>query len=74
MSDERAPEEGTLALDAKTGRIGQVMGHVGPYVQLRPPQGGTEWDARPEDVRPAGDHERLRARVAEVNAKSGGVL
>lgn len=74
MSDKTVPEIGTLALDARTGRIGQVMGHEGPYVQLRPPQGGIEWDVRPEDVRPADAHECLRARVAEVNANSGGIL
>lgn len=74
MSDKRVPEVGTLALDAKTDRVGHVMGHEGPYVQMRPPHGGREWDAQPEDVRPAGTQEQLRARVAEANTNGGGVL
>ncbi|MGW4027833.1 hypothetical protein ACWEFL_00715 [Streptomyces sp. NPDC004838] len=74
MSDETVPEVGTLALDAKTGRVGRVMGHVGTYVQLRRPGGGLEWEASPQDVRPVDGYARLRARVAERNANSGGAL
>ncbi|MEU9570913.1 hypothetical protein AB0D62_13635 [Streptomyces massasporeus] len=58
----------SLAVDMARGdKIGYVMGHVGPYVQLRPPGGGMEWDADPERVRPATDTEALRARVTELN-------
>ncbi|WP_329019144.1 hypothetical protein [Streptomyces sp. NBC_00690] len=74
MSDKTAPEVGTLALDSKTNRVGRVMGHVGTHVQLRRPEGGIEWDARPEDVRTVEASEYLRLRVAERNATSGGVL
>lgn len=57
-----------LVVDTGHGdRIGYVKGHVGPYVQLRPPGGGLEWDADPEKVRPATDTEVLRARVTERN-------
>lgn len=35
---------GTYAVDTRTGRVGRVMGHEGPYVQLRPYGGGREWD------------------------------
>nr|WP_274561991.1 hypothetical protein [Streptomyces spiramyceticus] len=71
MSDKRLPEVGTLARDAKTGRVGQVIGHMGPYVQMRPPHGGAEWHARPEDGRPAGDRERLRACITRPVTPAG---
>ncbi|WTE47073.1 hypothetical protein OH768_45215 [Streptomyces sp. NBC_01622] len=58
----------TLVVDTSRGdKIGYVMGHEGPYVQLRPPGGGVEWDAAPEEVRPASETELLRARVSELN-------
>jgi hypothetical protein len=60
-------EDDTLVVDTKTGKIGYVMGHAGPYVQLRPPGGGREWDADPDAIRQATDTEVLRARVAEMN-------
>ncbi|MEV8321420.1 hypothetical protein AB0Q95_45500 [Streptomyces sp. NPDC059900] len=78
MDDNRPPGTGEttsqdpavrpLAIDTRRMRLGQVMGHEGPYVQLRPPGGGREWDARPEDVRPAREEEVLRASVAAVRA------
>nr|WP_079054011.1 hypothetical protein [Streptomyces graminilatus] len=58
----------SLAVDTGSkDKIGYVMGYVGPYVQLRPPGGGLEWDADPERVRPATETEQLRARVSELN-------
>ncbi|MFF4231156.1 hypothetical protein [Streptomyces sp. NPDC001820] len=59
---------GTYAVDVRSGRVGQVMGREGGYVQLRPPGGGKEWDCPPEDVRPAPPGEVLRAKVREINA------
>ncbi|MEV6958109.1 hypothetical protein AB0M97_02660 [Streptomyces sp. NPDC051207] len=47
-----------------------VMGHEGPYLQLRPLSGGREWDAEPADVRPLTAEELLRARLAETNERS----
>lgn len=38
-----------------------VMGHEGPYVQLRPLGGGKEWDCAPDAVRRATAAERLSA-------------
>lgn len=70
MSDEQPLEVGTLARDTKRNKVGRVMGHLGPYVQLRPPSGGCEWDAKPEDVQPISVSESLSARVAEANAWS----
>nr|WP_250306275.1 hypothetical protein [Streptomyces sp. A 4/2] len=61
---------GEVVRDGATGRVGEVRGHGGPYVQLRPVNGGKEWDAKPEQVEPVGMSELLSARVAEANARS----
>ncbi|MEV0179214.1 hypothetical protein AB0I54_07910 [Streptomyces sp. NPDC050625] len=63
---------GCHAVDTHTGRLGIVMGHEGPYVQLRPHGGGLEWDARPEAVRPATPAERLSAATAHADARGRG--
>lgn len=54
-------------IDSRDGRVGEVMGHVGGYVQLRPPGGGREWDCPAEALSPAPPGEVLRARVRELN-------
>lgn len=46
-----AVRRGDTVRDAGRDKVGQVMGFVGPYVQLRPVGGGIEWDARPELLR-----------------------
>ncbi|MFD7437634.1 hypothetical protein [Streptomyces sp. NPDC059861] len=56
--------------DNRSQRIGEVMGFEGPYVQLRPPGGGVEWDASPEDLKPVRTSDGLSAAVAAVNARS----
>ncbi|SDE05746.1 hypothetical protein [Streptomyces prasinopilosus] len=66
----RAPRLGAVVRDTVRGRVGRVMGHVGPYVQLRPLAGGREWDADPLHVRPLTPRELLSALVAEANARS----
>ncbi|WEH20493.1 hypothetical protein [Streptomyces sp. VNUA24] len=63
---------GDTVRDAGSGRIGRVMGFVGPYVQLRPVGGGREWDALLEGLRPATRSEALREGVARSNARSRG--
>ncbi|UXY32571.1 hypothetical protein [Streptomyces sp. HUAS TT20] len=63
---------GCHAVDTHTGRLGIVMGHEGPYVQLRPYGGGLEWDARPEAVRRATPAERLSAATAHADARQPG--
>ncbi|MGA5130181.1 hypothetical protein ACPCTO_10280 [Streptomyces olivoreticuli] len=68
---QQQPPKGAFVVDLHRGRIGQVMGHEGPFLQLRPPRGGREWDARPDDVRPATDAEKLTAKVQAANAESG---
>ncbi|EGX56148.1 hypothetical protein SZN_29370 [Streptomyces zinciresistens K42] len=63
---------GSYVFDARSGRLGVVMGHEGPYVQLRPYGGGREWDADPAELRTATPAERLRAATAYANARSRG--
>ncbi|WST44161.1 hypothetical protein OG592_07980 [Streptomyces avidinii] len=65
-----APKAGLLLVDTRTDRIGVVMGTEGPYVQLRPPAGGIEWDVPPDDLRPADAKDQLRAKVAIINARA----
>ncbi|WP_189533221.1 hypothetical protein [Streptomyces roseolilacinus] len=66
----RAADAGAYVIDARDGRVGQVMGHVGGYVQLRPPGGGREWDCPPDAVALAAPDVVLRARVRELNRAS----
>ncbi|MEU9170731.1 hypothetical protein AB0D34_23485 [Streptomyces sp. NPDC048420] len=70
--------QGTLVLDTERNKLGYVMGHEGPYIQLRPVTGGREWDADPALVRRATDEERqhaMRERTRALNsASSGGVF
>ncbi|GAA2433182.1 MULTISPECIES: hypothetical protein [Streptomyces] len=63
---------GSYVVDVRNGRVGRVMGHVGPYLQLRPIGGGREWDCPPEGVRAATDAERISAATSYVNARSRG--
>ena len=65
------PETGELVYDEATRKVGRVMGHEGPYWQLRPVRGGREWDAR-GPLRPATAADRLSAGVALANARSRG--
>ncbi|MEU0738029.1 hypothetical protein [Streptomyces sp. NPDC006134] len=66
------PPVGAYVVDTRTGRLGIVMGHEGPYVQLRPYGGGREWDADPGAVRCATQAERISAVTAYANARSRG--
>ncbi|MEU9986221.1 hypothetical protein AB0E10_05305 [Streptomyces sp. NPDC048045] len=54
----------------RSGRLGEVMGRVGGYVQLRPVGGGREWDCPPESVEPASPGEVLRERVGRLNRQA----
>jgi hypothetical protein len=66
------PTLGAHVVDLRSGRLGVVVGHEGPYVRLRPLGGGREWDVDPRAVRRATPAERLRAATAYVNARSRG--
>ncbi len=63
---------GAYVVEISTGRVARVMGHQGPYVQIRPLGGGREWDVPPEELREATSTERLRAATAHANARSRG--
>ncbi|MCX4956881.1 hypothetical protein OG523_07720 [Streptomyces virginiae] len=68
-ASEETPDVGLLLVDTRTDRVGVVTGHEGPYVQMRPPAGGVEWNASPHDLRPAEVLDELRAKVTIVNAQ-----
>ncbi|MCQ8772548.1 hypothetical protein HCK01_03155 [Streptomyces sp. AA8] len=57
-------------MDTRTERLGQVMGHEGPRLQLRPPAGGREWEVEPAGVRAATEVELMIAKVRQANAAS----
>ncbi|MEC4017772.1 hypothetical protein [Streptomyces sp. H27-D2] len=67
---EYAPEGGETVRDAGSGRVGVVMGKVGPYYQLRPVGGGKEWDVPPSNIRAISQTEVLSVRVAVANERS----
>ncbi|MFI9581946.1 hypothetical protein ACIHCQ_08890 [Streptomyces sp. NPDC052236] len=64
------PAVGETARDASTGRVGRVMGHEGPRYQLRPLNGGKEWEAEPEHLVPVPLSDALRPAVAEANSRT----
>lgn len=68
------PAIGETVEDTSRNQVGRVMGHEGPYVQLRPVGGGREWDAEPRALRRLTLSEGLSAGVAEANARSRGEL
>ncbi|WP_408647547.1 hypothetical protein [Streptomyces geranii] len=69
----REPTLGTLIVDIdREDRVGEFRGTAGPYWYLRPVCGGSEWEAKPEHVRPATPAEILSARTARENARSRG--
>jgi hypothetical protein len=59
------------AVDLRDGRVGQVMGREGGYVQLRPVGGGREWDCPPEAVGEAPVGEVLRAGYGGSTGRGG---
>ena len=69
-NQQTRPGIGELAKDQKTGRIGFVMGEIGGRVQMRPVNGGMEWDAMPGNVVVPKAREELSARLAVKNTNS----
>lgn len=69
----RAPV-GTTARDTRTDRIGKVMGYEGPYAQLRPLEGGREWDVHPNHLEPVPLSSALSDSVARLNDQSRGAI
>ncbi|MFE5870447.1 hypothetical protein ACFQ6V_17630 [Streptomyces roseifaciens] len=68
---ERAtPVVGAFVVDARGGRLAQVVAAEGARLRLRPPAGGEAWEAEPALLRPATEAEQLSAKVAEANRAS----
>lgn len=67
------PAIGSYVADTgmKTARLGRVMAYEGELVFLRPPGGGVEWTARPEDVRPPTESERAHPHPHHARAPAG---
>jgi hypothetical protein len=59
MPEDTTLERGVRARDVRRYEIGREVGHVSPHVQMRPKEGGREWDARPDDVQPLGTGKSL---------------
>ena len=68
MSAQQKPPIGTHVVDTARNKIGRVMDHRGSRIQLRPLEGGREWDAEPAAVRHATPAEVLSAKVKVANA------
>lgn len=64
------PAVGTHVVDERDGRVGEVMGHVGGSVRLRPVAGGREWDCPRASVAVARPEEVLKARLRRTNHES----
>ncbi|CAM5570517.1 hypothetical protein AB0B30_02195 [Streptomyces narbonensis] len=64
------PEVGDLVRDTATGRVGFYVESASGRLRIRAVHGGAEWDAEPADVQLATPLRELRARAAEINARS----
>ncbi|MER6167862.1 hypothetical protein [Streptomyces violaceorubidus] len=64
------PAVGTHAVDVRDGRVGEVRGHAGGSVRLRPVAGGREWDCPRASVAAAKPEEVLKARLHRTNRES----
>ncbi|MGW0708159.1 hypothetical protein ACWD4G_19760 [Streptomyces sp. NPDC002643] len=71
VTDAEQADVGTLMVDKRNDQVGVVMGHAGPYVQLRPLKGGREWDVPPAELRRPTQAEELSAKVAVANGRWG---
>ncbi|MGW0997664.1 hypothetical protein ACWD5V_31210 [Streptomyces sp. NPDC002523] len=69
MAETVTPDVGELVYDTKRDRVGEVVDYQAGRALLRPSGGGVEWEASPDELRPADANERLRARVNEMNAR-----
>jgi hypothetical protein len=65
-----APAVGSFVVDTRTERVARVMAVRYGRLYLRPPTGGTEWEAMPAHVRPTSPQEDLSTRVSIENARS----
>lgn len=68
------PHVGDLVKVESTGKLGRLMGRDWGLLQVRPVEGGVEWDVAPDDVVKPTDEERVSAGVRRANAISWGAL
>jgi hypothetical protein len=47
------------------------MAAIGSYIQLRGIEGGTEWDVKPDNIRPLTAREELAARLSVHTSAAG---
>jgi hypothetical protein len=64
------PEVGDLVRDTATGRVGFYVDSVAGRFLIRPVHDGHAWEAEPGNVQLATPLRELRARAAEINARS----
>lgn len=64
------PAVGSFVVDTRDERLARVMDVRSKRLYLRPPCGGTEWEAMPQHVRPTTPQEDLSALVSIENARS----
>ncbi|GHG64874.1 hypothetical protein [Streptomyces griseocarneus] len=71
MQDTPTPPEtmtyrvGTYVIDTRSATLAQVMGTLGPHVQVRRPGGGREGEVPPHALRLATREERVAYRCKE---------
>ncbi|MEU8948816.1 hypothetical protein [Streptomyces sp. NPDC048489] len=68
--ENRSPGIGDLAKDTATGRVGVIRDTQYARVQMRPVNGGREWEALPENVVKPTAREELSARNEAANRRS----
>ncbi|MFD8949010.1 hypothetical protein ACFV0B_09175 [Streptomyces xanthophaeus] len=64
------PYIGDVVKVESTGKLGRLMGRDWGMCQVRPVEGGIEWDVEPGDVVRPTDEERVSAGVRQANAIS----
>ncbi|MET9468472.1 hypothetical protein ABZY44_27535 [Streptomyces sp. NPDC006544] len=68
------PFIGDLVKVKSTGKLGRLMGRDWGLCQVRPVEGGVEWDVEPGDLVKPTDEERVTSGVRRANALSRGEL
>ncbi|MCY0942616.1 hypothetical protein [Streptomyces antarcticus] len=66
------PFVGDLVKVESTGQLGRLMGRDWGLCQVRPVEGGVEWDVEPDDLVKPTDEERVSVGVRHANALSRG--
>lgn len=69
-NQQTRPGIGDPANDSAEERIGIVVGEIGGREQMRPIDGGDEWEQMPDKVVPLSARKELGARLAVKNNNS----